>query len=152
VLFRSLCLRPLRGRALSPLSGFSFRAIRRRSYLQRVVGYHGTDDAESVLREGLLRARAVSLGCPVGHICVAETPELAAMFGRYVIEIDLDGLEGLSPFVGLEARVHGNIPRERLQLYERDVIPSLDGHIDPGNTPSGQHPACLALLWALEAA
>jgi len=117
-----------------------------------MVGYHGTDDADAVLRDGLLRAKSASFGCPVGHICVAETPELAATFGRYVIEIDLDGLEGLSAFVGLEARVHGNIPAQRLRLYERDVEPSREGHVDPAGTPDGQHPSCIALWRALEAA
>jgi hypothetical protein len=110
-----------------------------------VKGYHGTHETEQVLREGLLRRHAVSLGCPFGHICISETPEFAACFGGYVLEIDLAGLEGVSEFVGLEARVHNDIPPERIRLYELPVVPNDLGHIDPGLTSAGQHPACIAL-------
>jgi hypothetical protein len=58
--------------------------------------------------------------------------------------IDLDGLSGLSDFLGGEARVHGDIPPERISLYDGPpVVASLDGHIDPGKTPLAQHPACV---------
>jgi hypothetical protein len=110
-----------------------------------MVGYHGTDDAEAVLRDGLLKARAVSAGCPLSHICIAETPELAAAFGRFVLEVDLDGLKGLSAFADGEARVHGDIPPDRLRLYEGDVAASAQ-------VPEGQHPSCRALWRELEAA
>jgi len=110
-----------------------------------VIGYHGTDDVGPVLREGLLRVKATSLGCPHGHICIAKTPELAACYGDHVIEIELTDLNGVSEFVGLEGRVHNDIPPERLKLYDRPVQPSDVGHIDPGLTPEQQHPACIAL-------
>ena len=110
-----------------------------------MVGYHGTDEAEAVLRDGLLKAKAVSLGCPLSHICIAETPELAAAFGRFVLEVDLDGLKGLSAFAGGEARVHGDIRPERLRLYEGDVAPA-------GQTPEAQHPSCRELWRELDAA
>jgi hypothetical protein len=109
------------------------------------IGYHGTDDLEEVLAAGLLREKAISLGCPLGHISIAQTPELAACFGTYVLEVDLAELDGVSQFVGLEARVHNDIPAERIKLYPKAVKCSMAGHIDPGRTPEGQHPACIAL-------
>jgi hypothetical protein len=110
-----------------------------------MIGYHGTDDLSPVLNEGLLREKAESLGCPARHISIAETPELAACFGDHVLEIDLSGLQGVSEFVGLEARVHNDIPPERIKHYVREVQPSCAGHIDPAYTPEEQHPSCIAL-------
>ena len=122
--------------------------------MEAKIGYHGVPraDIDSVLREGLLSDRTVSNGCQQGgHVAIAETPEIAACFSpeRIVLVVDLDGLEGLSEFHGGEARVHGDIPRERLSIYQGEVIPSLEGHIDPARTPLGNHPAC-CFVWRLE--
>jgi hypothetical protein len=103
-----------------------------------------------VLSEGLRCDRTVSLGCQNGgHIAIAKTPEIAACFGDVVLVIDLDGLEGLSKFHGGEARVHGDIGPERLSVLRVDVVPSLEGHIDPAKTQLGNHPAC-CFAWRLE--
>jgi hypothetical protein len=110
-----------------------------------MVGYHGTDEAETALRDGLRKARTVSAGCPLSHICIVDSPELAAAFGRVVLEVELDGLKGLSAFAGGEARVHGDIGPERLRLYEGDVAPA-------GRTAELQHPSCRELWRELDAA
>jgi hypothetical protein len=117
-----------------------------------MVGYRGTPmrDLGGVLPDGLLRARKTrrSLGCQHGGcISIAETPAIAATFiewcGR-VLVVDLEGLPGLGAFWGGETRVHGNIPPDRISLYEGPpVVPSLAGHVDPGKTPLGNHPACV---------
>jgi hypothetical protein len=111
------------------------------------VGYHGTPRAalDSVLRGGLLRDRTESYGCQNGgHVAIAETPEIAFAFGDMILVVDLDSLEALSEFYGGEARVHGDIAPERLSVYDGpEVVASLAGHIDPGWTPLGQHPACV---------
>jgi hypothetical protein len=111
-----------------------------------MVGYHGTDDADTVLRDGLRKARVVSLGCPLAHIRIAETPELAATFGRVVLEVELDGLKGLSEFVAGEARVHGDIPPERVRLHEGAIAAA------PQRAAEAEHPSCQALWRELEAA
>jgi hypothetical protein len=117
-----------------------------------MVGYHGVPraDLDSVMSEGLLRDRTQSWGCQQGgHVAIAETPEIAACFGDVVLVIDLDGLEGLSEFHGGEARVHGDICRERLTVRRVNVVPSLDEHIDPAKTKLGNHPAC-CFAWRLD--
>jgi hypothetical protein len=98
-----------------------------------------------VRKEGLLRSRTISYGCQQGgHVAIAETPEIAATFGNVILVLDLDGLPGVSDFYGGEARVHGDIPPERISLYDGPpVVGSRDGHIDPGKTPRMQHPACV---------
>ena len=117
-----------------------------------MTGYHGAppEHLDSILTEGLLRARAESHGCQQGgHVAIAETPEIAANFGDVLLAVELDGLEGLSNFYGGEARVHGDISPERLSVLDQQVTPSLDGHIDPATTPLGNHPAC-CFPWRLE--
>lgn len=112
----------------------------------RIAGYHGTNDVEEVLTDGLLVKQASSLGCPIGHLCIAETPEIAAMFGSHVLVVDLDGFElPVEGFWGGEMRIHHDIPPERLSKYRHRVEPSLAGHVDPGHSPEGQHPTCIRL-------
>jgi hypothetical protein len=118
------------------------------------VGYHGLPraDLDSVMSEGLLRAKSARLGqnCQSGGcLSLAETPEVAATFGDVILEVQLDGLEGVSEFHGLEARVHADIPPGKLSVHEDEVIPSREGFIDPAKTPLGNHPAC-CFSWRLE--
>ena len=118
-----------------------------------MIGYHGTprEALDSILAEGLLRDRTESHGCQQGgHVAIAETPEIAANFGDMILAVELEGLDGLSEFHGCEARVHGDIPPERVRLYDGPTpIPSLAGHVDPALTPLGNHPAC-CFPWRLE--
>jgi hypothetical protein len=119
-----------------------------------VIGYHlvSERDLQSVLERGLLRGGTPSLGCPEKHICIAETPELAATMcprgelGQYcVLLVNLDGLEGVSEYVGLEARVHNDIPPDRITIYDGPMgRPTEAGWIDPGATREGLHPSCIA--------
>lgn len=117
-----------------------------------MVGYHGLPrwDLDSVMAEGLRRDRTESRGCQAGgHVCITETPEIAANFGDLVLAVELDGLEGLSQFHGREARVHGDIPPSRLSVYEEEVIPNWDGYIDPAKTKLLNHPDC-CFPWRLD--
>lgn len=117
------------------------------------VGYHGTNDLEAVLREGLRRTQATSLGCRTGHICIAETPHIAGMFGEHVLVVDLTGLPEASAFFGAEARVHAHIPPSRISVFEGEVLPSIEGHVDPFHGyPERQHPACVSLHSAMDEA
>jgi hypothetical protein len=111
------------------------------------VGYHGTDDIEEVFRDGLRVSKAESLGCPFGHLCIAETPEIAAAFGAHVLVVDLDGLDlPEEGFCGGEMRVHHDIPAERLSVFPHAVEGSLDWHADPFYAyPEQQHPTCVRL-------
>jgi hypothetical protein len=59
-----------------------------------------------------------------------------------ILVVRLDGLDGLSAFHDGEARVHGDIARERLTVYESEVIASWEGFGDPALTERGNHPAC----------
>jgi hypothetical protein len=117
-----------------------------------LIGYHGTRAVSQVLRDGLSTAACRSQACK--HICFSSTPELAAMFaidadgamcpdGGIVI---VDNLEefGVPEFVGNEARTHVDIPPERVRLLETTVVPSMDGHVDPGLAypPVNNHPHC----------
>jgi hypothetical protein len=45
-----------------------------------VVGYHGTKQLSTVLRDGLCVPAYEGWGCRIGHVCIAETPEIAAAF------------------------------------------------------------------------
>ena len=90
-------------------------------------------------------------GCRIGHVCIAETPQVAAMFARGpeagVVTVDLSGFDlPLEGFHGGELRLHEDVPPERLSAHTEPVTASLEGHVDPGNTPAGQHPTCLRLL------
>jgi hypothetical protein len=126
------------------------------------LGYHGTyrERLDAILSEGLCRSAergdeatrkefswfldigTGSDGCPERHICLAETPELAAYFNsEVVIEVDLHELPELSEFENMEARVHGDIPAWRLREYTQPVTPSDAGWVDPGEEE--QHPACV---------
>jgi hypothetical protein len=116
-----------------------------------VIGYHCVNepDWESVLARGLLRAES-ERGCTEPHICIAKTPELAASMAlpgerRLLVEIDLEGLEAVSVFVGGEARVHNDIGPERLTPYTKPVQPSRADWTDPADLPGGNHPACLGV-------
>ena len=114
------------------------------------VGYHGTDDLEAVLEDGLLVRKADSHGCPIGHLCIAESPEIAAAFGEHVLVIDLTGLELPSEgFCGGEMRIHHDISADRLSVFPHPVVGSLAGHADPFYAyPEHQHPACVRLRTA----
>jgi hypothetical protein len=61
-----------------------------------VVGYHGTKQLSTVLREGLRRPAYKGWGCRIGHVCIAETPEIAAALAlgpdAGVVTVRLDGL------------------------------------------------------------
>jgi hypothetical protein len=98
------------------------------------------------------RSALRGLGCRIGHVCIAETPEIAAAFAlgpdAGVVTVKLDGLhlpeEG---FHGGEMRLHEDVPPERLELFTEPVVGSLEGHADPAaTTPEGQHPTCIRLL------
>jgi hypothetical protein len=117
-----------------------------------LIGYHGTKSFENVKRDGLrISHNWLEGGCPLGHICVAETPEIAAAMaapGTPVIVVDLDGLEiPEEGFAGGEMRIHHDLEPERLSIYGRDVAPSLAGHVDPYyGYPLRNHPTCVRLM------
>jgi hypothetical protein len=117
-----------------------------------VIGYHGTKQLSSVLREGLRVPAYEGWGCRIGHVCFSSTPEIAAAFAlgtdAGIVTVRLDGLDlPEEGFHGGEMRLHQDVPRERLELFTEPVIPSLAGHLDPAtSTPEGQHPTCIRLL------
>jgi len=113
------------------------------------VAYHGTQAVDEILREGLLRSRGRSFGCPTGHVCLSETPQLAADYGT-VIEVDLTDLalpeEG---FFNGEMRLHEDISPQRLSPYPHPVRPANRPFVDPLDpfyaTREGQHPTCVRI-------
>lgn len=113
------------------------------------IGYHCVNepDYESVLTLGLLRSESTQQ-CTEKHICVAETPAIAASMIRRgdllrLVEINLNGLDGVSDFVAGEARVHNDIGPERIRPYTIPVRASRDGWTNPADLAGGNHPACL---------
>jgi hypothetical protein len=113
-----------------------------------IVGYHGTKALSEVLRNGL-RVDRVRLRCR--HVCLSPTPELAAMFAfgddAGVLRVDLGEL-GVPPFVGNEARSHVDISPDRLAVVDGEIVPTLEGHIDPAKAygPVRNHPHCWPYL------
>lgn len=122
-----------------------------------LIGYHGSKQLDRVLREGLvIRHDWRDGGCPFGHICIADRPEIAAAMvdpGTSILRVDLAGLDlPEEGFVGGELRLHHDVEPERLSLVGRKVAPSLAGHVDPYHGyPLRQHPTCVRLMslqWA----
>jgi hypothetical protein len=116
-----------------------------------VIGYHGTKNLSLVLREGLRVQPYQGWGCPLGHVCISPTPELAASYAlgpdAGIVTVNLDGLDlPAEMFVGSEMRLHHDVEPERLQVFTEPVIASDAEHVDPGKTSLGQHPTCLRLL------
>jgi hypothetical protein len=117
-----------------------------------VIAYHGTKSLSTVLRDGLRVPPYEGWGCRIGHVCIAETPEIAAAFAlgpdAGIVTVKLDGLDlPEEGFHGGEMRLHEDVPPERLELFTEPVIGSLEGHADPAATTSeGQHPTCIRLL------
>lgn len=116
-----------------------------------MTGYHCVNepDYESVLVEGLLRSKSTQRGTEP-HICLAETPEIAASMARrgdriLLVEVNLDGLEGVSCFHCGEARVHNDIGPKRLTPFTKPVVPSELGWTDPYYLPGHNHPACIGV-------
>lgn len=108
-----------------------------------VRGYHGTKDIDAVLREGL-RVDACRPG-PCRHICVSDWPEVAAAFGDVVV-VELDGL--VDEIIGGEARIHVDVPAERISRFTDPVVPSLAKHLDPywAYPAVRNHPHCWPYL------
>jgi hypothetical protein len=116
-----------------------------------MIGYHCVNepDYESLLAEGLLRSKC-GQHCTEAHICIAETPEIAASMARHgdrilLVEVNLEGLECVSDFYCGEARVHNDIAPERLTPYTKPVVPSREGWTDPFYLPGHNHPSCIGV-------
>jgi hypothetical protein len=110
-----------------------------------VIGYHGTKQLSLVLTDGIRVPPYEGWGCRIGHVCLAETPEIAAAFAlgpdAGIVTVNLDGLDlPEEGFVGSEMRLHEDIGPERLTLFTESVIDSLAGHTDPAKTPARAAP------------
>ena len=110
------------------------------------------------MREGLRVPPYPGWGCRLGHICLTDRPAIAAELAARgedpgIVEIDLSGLDlPEERFVGSEMRIHHDIPPERLTVLTDEVVPSMEGHVDPVNYPGGNHPTCIRLLTEARAA
>jgi hypothetical protein len=115
--------------------------------------YHATDSLAAVLADGLDPAKANG---PCKHMCLAETPEIAAAtmevrrrFNGIPLDVEFPVLEvnteGLDLFFELgEARHHGGrIGPERLALLDPQPAPITTGWSDPAWRR--QHSDCLVL-------
>jgi hypothetical protein len=116
------------------------------------IGYHGTKNLSAVLAEGLRIQTWRGWGCPFGHICLTDLPEIAAEMAwtpeSGIVVVDLLGIplpaEG---FVGHEMRLHQDVPASALSVYGERVVPSLAQHVGPAKAyERQQHPTCLRLI------
>jgi hypothetical protein len=116
------------------------------------IAYHGTKQLSAVLADGLRCSPWPGYGCPFGHVCLTDLPEIAAALALGpnggIVAVDLTQLDLPSEgFVGHEMRLHNDVPASALTRYTEPVTSSMEKHVDPALVyERGQHPTCLRLI------